>query len=334
MTPRGSIVITTINAPTKAVRDFAALEDWDLIVVGDRKTPADWSLPGVTYLSAETTAVADATRTAAALPYNHYSRKMLGYLAAMAAGADAVVDTDDDNLPHDDWAWPAGTGEHLVSPPDRGFVNIYRSYTSQPIWPRGLPLARVNDPQATLQDDELTSKNVRVGIWQGLADGDPDVDAIYRLTRDEPCTFDQGPPIVLARGTVCPFNSQNTWFTRELFPLLYLPAFVTFRFTDILRGLVAQPVLWETDYALGFTTATVFQDRNPHDYMQDFVSEIPCYLHAEKVIEVVAQAVSPSKSIEDNLHDSYAALVRADILPSEEMALLDAWLSDVQQLAG
>ena len=26
----------------------------------------------------------------------------------------------------------------------------------------------------------------RVGVWQGLADGDPDVDAIYRLTVGEP----------------------------------------------------------------------------------------------------------------------------------------------------
>ena len=331
MSRRGTIVITTINPPTAAVRAFAAMPDWDMVVAGDLKTPKDWALEGVTFIPADASQVAG-ERTAAALPFNHYSRKMLGYLSAIAAGSPVVVDTDDDNAPLEGWDWPLLQGEHLVAPRGRGFVNLYRSYTDQEIWPRGLPLDKVRDPRATLQSEELTARDVTVGVWQGLADGDPDVDAIYRLTRDEPCTFDDGPPIVLDRGTLCPFNSQNTLFREEVFPLLYLPAFVTFRFTDILRGLVAQPILWESEYALGFTTATVFQDRNPHDYMQDFISEIPCYLHADRVIELVSQAVRPEASVADNLYDSYSSLVRDGIVPARELPLLEAWLSDLAEL--
>lgn len=78
---------------------------------------------------------------------------------------------------------------------------------------------------------------------QGLADENPDVDAIYRLTNDTPCYFDERAPVVLEAGTLCPFNSQNTATRRELFPLLYMPVFITFRFTDILRGLAAYEAL-------------------------------------------------------------------------------------------
>ena len=69
-----------------------------------------------------------------------------------------------------------------------------------------------------------------------------------------------------------PYNTQNTATRKELFPLLYLPAYVTFRFTDILRGLIAQPIMWLYDYHLGYSGATVTQKRNAHDYFEDFQS--------------------------------------------------------------
>ena len=169
---------------------------------------------------------------------------MLGYLHAVAGGAEVIADPDDDNLPNADWSFPRFDGPSPSTDTDRGFVNVYRAYTDQHIWPRGFPLPRVLDDSATLAHAEASSREVRVGVWQGLADGDPDVDAIYRLTSNRPCVFEQRGPLVLDAGTLCPFNSQNTAYRRELFPLLYLPALVTFRFTDILRGLVAQPVMW------------------------------------------------------------------------------------------
>ena len=38
------IVTTTINPPTEAVHLFDAMPDWDLIVIGDLKTPKDYRL--------------------------------------------------------------------------------------------------------------------------------------------------------------------------------------------------------------------------------------------------------------------------------------------------
>lgn len=323
-----AIVITTIFRPTEAARKFAALPGWNLIVAGDRKTPPDWSVPGATFLSAAEQE-ASRYRIARLLPWNHYCRKMIGYLHAMQRGATVIAESDDDNLPKPGWDFPPFDGEFPVTDDGMGFLNVYRLYTGMRIWPRGFPLELLTTRGAVPIRESLRPASVRVGIWQGLADGSPDVDAIYRLTDDTPCDFDDGPPVVLGSGTACPFNSQNTVFRREVFPLLYLPAHVTFRFTDILRGLVAQPILWAAGWRLGFTRATVVQERNPHNYLDDFRSEIPCYLHAAKVVEVVGAAVRGEASIADNLRSAYRALLQAGIVPDAELPLLDAWLEDV-----
>ncbi|UMM33734.1 hypothetical protein L5515_007098 [Caenorhabditis briggsae] len=39
------IVVTSINYPTDDVKRLAAIPDWNLVVVGDTKTPKDWELP-------------------------------------------------------------------------------------------------------------------------------------------------------------------------------------------------------------------------------------------------------------------------------------------------
>jgi hypothetical protein len=170
-----------------------------------------------------------------------------------------------------------------------------------------------------------------VGIWQSLADGDPDVDAIYRLIDHRPCFFQKRAPIALAAGTMCPFNSQATAFRREMFPLLYLPATVTFRFTDILRGIVAQPIMWAAGYLLGFTQATVVQDRNQHDLLHDFRDEIPCYLRTVEAMHTARAVVSSARSLADNLVIVYERLTDVGIVKPEELSLLDAWLTALQR---
>jgi len=331
MSTKPAIVITSIFAPTEAVTKFAGLTDYQLIVAGDKKSPAEWNAPGVTYLSvAEQEAMGLGLSTK--LPYNHYGRKMMGYLHAMRMGVDTIIDTDDDNIPYDNWSFPPLEGDFETSPVDKGFVNIYKNFTSHHIWPRGYPLDLILDTNHNLSAEDLTVRSTKIGIWQGLADSDPDVDAIYRLVDNTEIFFEKRSPIVIEEGTLCPFNSQNTAVRRELFPLLYLPAYVTFRFTDILRGLVAQPIMWAHGYRLGFTEATVIQVRNPHDYVKDFESEIPCYLHPNKVIAAVSRAIDPSVTVSENVRRAYAELAKENIVTSQEIELLDLWLADVDAL--
>lgn len=329
--PKTSIVITSIFAPTEAVTKFAALPDYQLVVAGDKKSPADWSEPNVAYLDVPAQE-ALGFRMSEKLPFNHYGRKMMGYLHAIREGAEAIVDTDDDNIPYDGWKFPEMEGTFATSPADKGFVNIYKNFTSHHIWPRGYPLDLILNTEHNLKEGDLTQETAKIGIWQGLADSDPDVDAIYRLIDNTEIFFDKRAPIVLAEGTLCPFNSQNTIVRRELFPLLYLPAYVTFRFTDILRGLVAQPILWTHGYRLGFTEATVLQVRNPHDYVKDFESEIPCYLHPNRVIAAVTRAIDKGNTVSENLRRAYAELAKENIVTAQEIELLDLWLADLSVL--
>jgi len=323
------IAITSIFSPTKGVMKFAKFDGWETIVIADKKTPNNWKCEKTNFIS-----VSEQNRLGykilSTLPYNHYSRKMIAYVYAIKQGADMIADTDDDNIPEPTWEALPSSGNYLTTQKDLGFINIYRFFTNRRIWPRGFPLQRITNESVGFLHSDLTPSDVKVGVWQGLVDGDPDVDAVYRLTDNRPCFFEKREPVVLGKGTICPFNSQNTIFNvKELFPLLYLPAFVNFRFTDILRGLIAQPIMWTRGYLLGFSEATAFQERNPHDYLKDFEDEIPCYLHVERIIDLMSTTANASMSIGDNLYLAYQKLLEAGIVKEDELVLLSDWLKDV-----
>jgi hypothetical protein len=324
-----NIIITSIFEPTEAIKKFSKLENMKLIVVGDKKTPKNWCNKNTNFISVD-----DQEKMSFSLrrvlPYNHYSRKMIGYLVAMQNEASYIIDTDDDNIPKSNWHFPDIEGTYSTIPDNLGFVNIYQLYSSHKIWPRGFPLRFVNTNFHL--DEKIRIANHKIGVWQGLADEDPDVDAIYRLIDNSFCYFKERDPIVLGKGTITPFNTQNTMIIRDLFPLLYLPTYVTFRFTDILRGLIAQPIMWLYDYHLGFTNATVIQKRNIHNYMNDFISEIPMFLNCEKVIEIVSSSISSNKSIVDNLYNSYLALLKVKIVSENELLTLEAWINDIKNI--
>lgn len=326
------IVITSINEPTEAVKKFAKLNqgNTNLIIVGDKKSPENYQLEQSHFLSVEEQ-LKSGFSLSEKLPFNHYCRKMLGYLEAIKNGAEMIVDTDDDNIPYDDWSFPGFSGVFDSLTENMGFINIYELFTDKKIWPRGLPLSLINQKDNLYDKVEKTACNI--GIWQGLADEDPDVDAIYRLTDNSPCFFEKREPVVCKKGTLSPFNTQNTLIRKELFPLMYLPTTVTFRYTDILRGLIAQPIMWLYGYELGFTNATVVQKRNPHDYFKDFVSEIPMYETTENVIEIVSNSISVENSIENNLSNSYKSLNEAGIVTARELEILDAWLFDLNTIS-
>ncbi len=318
------IIITSIFPPTKAVMLFSQVSDWNLIVVGDKKTEEGWSHRNVDFIS-----VSDQEKMtspfAKSLPWNSYTRKNIGYAHAISQGAEVIYDTDDDNIPLDNWIREPSFNAQLEMVTDPPFVNMYSFFTEKHVWPRGLPLQYILGCKPVTA---MVKSQVEIGVWQFLADEDPDVDAIYRLTNNDQVYFKRRDPLFLKEGICCPFNSQNTYFRREVFPLLYLPTTVTFRFTDILRGLVAQPILWAAGYRLGFGEATVVQKRNPHNYLNDFESEVPGYLFAEDVLKLATANVSADRSISQNMLTVYQALVTMRIVTEKEIELLKLWLNN------
>ncbi len=331
---RRAIVVTTVNAPTPALQELArgaAKHGDDLVVVGDVSSPATFALPGARYFDIDAQSELPFAYVKAC-PVRHYARKNIGYLVAVAAGAGVIVDTDDDNMPlHQFWAQPVRRPiAALVERP--GWLNAYSYFTDLHVWPRGLPLGQVR--QAVPPLEGLARWPVDAPIQQALADGDPDVDAVYRLTLPLPIVFRPGPPIALAPMVWCPFNSQNTTWWRDAFALLYLPALCSFRMTDIWRSLVAQRIGWAHGWRVLFNGATVRQDRNEHDLMRDFRDELPGYLHNEAIAALLAEVPirGGAADLPDQLRGCYEALVRREFLPREELALLDSWLADLTGL--
>ncbi len=324
------VVLTTIFQPTDAILRLASNCDNYIIVAGDRKTPENWSIKNA---AAKVDLIKHdcsiGSKLEKVLPFNHYSRKMLGYIFAANNGANVIYETDDDNYPKDNWYMPDFASAEKFVAQDRGFVNIYKYFSDSDIWPRGFPLELINDEKSVINENELQISDLKIGIYQGLVDNEPDVDAIYRLLKNNKCVFDNKPSLALSKGTICPFNSQNTFTRRELFPLLYLPSTVTFRFTDILRGLIAQPLMWNEGFHLCFTKATAIQERNVHNYLKDFESEIPCYLLAQRVVNIAINSIKPANSLKDNMFSVYESLLVENIVKKEELNILQAWLEDI-----
>jgi hypothetical protein len=331
---KAAVVLTSISAPNAVMQQISAdcaKHGMRFIVIGDTKSPADFLLAGCDYYSIEAQ-LAQPFRFAHACPTRHYARKNIGYLLAMQAGCDVVIETDDDNMPGPDFYRPLPVDAELPAPDGRGWINLYRYFTDRPIWPRGLPLDAIRDPAPLLAPPAPR----RVPIQQGLADENPDVDAIYRLALDLPFNFERrGLQLAIGEGQWCPYNSQNTVHYREAFPLLYLPAHCSFRMTDIWRSFVAQRIAWSCDWSILFREATVVQDRNDHDLMRDFADEIPGYISNRKICSALASLeLAPGvEAIHENLVKCYTCLVAGGYVGAEELPLLDAWLADIEALS-
>lgn len=324
------IVVTTIQKPTNSIIQLARAathHGFSFFIVGDRKTPcADW--PENSFFFGIDDQVNSIFSLAHHLPENHYSRKNLGYLLASSHGAEVIFDTDDDNAPLSCWA-PRNERVACSSYSRPGWVNAYRWFTQENIWPRGLPLEviRNSDPIPCLEP----AVSVRAPIQQGLANGSPDVDAVWRLILEKEITFENNGSVCLGEGTWCPFNSQSTWWLPEAYPLMYLPSFVSFRMTDIWRSLIAQRCLWPMGYGLVFVGPEMYQERNPHDLHRDFEQEIPGYLFNNNIREVLEDLslLNGQIHVGTNLRQCYEALIAAELIPEKEMILVDAWLSDL-----
>lgn len=259
--------------------------------------------------------------------------KNIGYLQAIKSGAELIIDTDDDNLPFDSFWNERKPSTKAPYVGDSGWCNVYRYFTDKIIWPRGLPLEFIK--QNPIDIDKLTISEIFCPIHQGLANSNPDVDAIFRLAFDLPFDF-QNPnlQIIIGGSAWCPFNSQNTRWFKEAFPLLYLPSYCSFRMTDIWRSFVAKRICEENNWGIVFHGATVWQERNEHNLIKDFEDELPGYFSNSRIaseLEKIKLKLGEDK-IPENLLCCYSKLCESGFIDFKELSLLKKWLSDYSKL--
>jgi hypothetical protein len=328
-----ALVITSIAGDSHPVlqqyAEQCAPREIEFIVVGDTKSPTEFNLPGCNFFSVNRQKSLDFS-LASLLPYKHYARKNLGYLVAIKAGADVIVETDDDNIPLAEFWSPREKLQSARIAHKTAWTNVYGYFSQTPIWPRGFALDKILDPLPRLSD----LQNVTCPVQQGLADDNPDVDAIYRLTQPLPIQFDRADNVGLQAHAICPFNSQNTTWFAEAFPLLYLPSYCSFRMTDIWRSFVTQRIMWSCDWTLLFHNSTVRQERNDHSLMADFEDEISGYTNNHKIVDVLTrlELKSGSAHLSDNLYACYESLVANGYIDKQELPLLSAWIKDINLL--
>jgi hypothetical protein len=333
MEEKYGIVITTINHPTKAVKEIslkAGKLDAQVVLIGDQKSPTDFQQPGALYLDLDAQRKLGFKYSELA-PARHYARKNVGYLALARDGITVLLETDDDNIPREEFWTPrkSTASARLITTPD--WVNVYAYYASSLVWPRGFPLDRIGQTPPAWQ--ELPCEEVYCPIQQGLADENPDVDAIYRLVLPLPFSFRQADPVAL-RGAWCPFNSQNTTWYREAFPLLYLPYYCSFRMTDIWRSFVAQRIAYLNNWSVLFHSATVVQERNEHNLLRDFEEEVPGYLNNGRIRQALEEIdLRPGpEHVASAMQTAYERLVALKFIGPQELPLLEAWIEDLSRL--
>lgn len=330
-----SLIITSIaNDQHPILKQFAQeckTHNTPFIVIGDTKSPATFQLDGCDFWSVERQQQLP-FEFAKKCPTRHYSRKNIGYLVAIQNGSTELVETDDDNIPRPEF-WSTKTRNvtaHAFENND--WVNVYHYFTEKMIWPRGYPLEDLQKKQPDLQS--LPEKTIDCPIQQGLADENPDVDAVYRLTYPLPLNFELKAKLALGKNAWSPFNSQNTYWFKEAFPLMYLPSYCSFRMTDIWRSYVAQRIAWECGWSVLYHEPTVWQERNEHNLMKDFEDEISGYTNNKMIgRELAALKLKPGKeNCFDNLVTCYQKLIDIKVVGAEEMDLLKAWISDLSKL--
>lgn len=104
-------VVTSINSPTAAIERQVRLHGWCLVIVADKNGPESFelssqntALPGSSighyiYLSVRKQLELESELPILKLlPWNSFGRKNVGYLYAIANGAKAIWDFDDDNM--------------------------------------------------------------------------------------------------------------------------------------------------------------------------------------------------------------------------------------------
>jgi hypothetical protein len=322
------VIITTIHKPTEAIWRHINNSEYDVIIVGDNKTPDHYNNINCTYLDIPSQQKLF-PEFSDILPYNHYCRKNIGYLYAIKRGYKVIYETDDDNVPHDGFDVILRcrvASPQMVTEQNSKWINIFRYFTNAYVWPRGFPLSLFKKyPNYLVQ---TTDKNP--SIINGLVENDPDVDALFRIvcTHEAGVVWDKNMYVLVDNNNVCVFNSQNTfWLNPEIFMGLLLPCSVSFRYCDILRGIIANILLRKTGNYMMYSSPNVVQYRNEHDIISDFKSEYEMYIHNEKILDFIENGIENVTCPKELLRVIYGNLLEHGVITQKDLDVLDKWLA-------
>ncbi len=286
------IVTTTIQSPTKATIKYSEMSDWQLVVVGDKKTPEnEYRDIDCIFLTPENQE--DLNKNLSdSIGWNCIQRRNMGFLFSYQQGADIVATVDDDNIPYDFWGkniYIDNEVEVDLFHSENGYFDPLSVTSNSKIWHRGYPIEMVPTKNNV---KPIGKDNRHVLVQADLWDGDPDVDAICRLSMKPEVKFDVQKPY--GSKQLSPFNSQNTFLSREVLPHYMMLPYVG-RMDDIWASYIVQE---KFPNSVIYNTASVYQERNEHDVVLDLEKEIIGYRNTLNFIQ-------KRYELEDNVKKSF-----------------------------
>jgi hypothetical protein len=280
---RKIIITTTIYPISEAVRGFASISGWDLLIVGDKKTPQNEYLEfsnqskNCTYLSPDEQD-RNYKQISDAIGWNSIQRRNIGFIYAYQKGYEIFASVDDDNIPLSNW----GDEIYLNRPT---VVDLYEvdsvafdplaPFQNSEIWHRGFPLELL-DKRFKF---EVSSQTITPLIQANLWNGDPDIDAMSRIIFKPILDFPKlNKPY--SSSKLLPFNSQNTLLSRAAIPFYFVLPFIG-RFDDIWAAYIFQNYFPQS---IVFSDATVYQDRNIQNLITNLENEIFGYRNTLRLL--------------------------------------------------
>lgn len=323
-----AIVTTSINAQPIALKHWA--EQGDLFVAGDVNTPDELReyverLDGV-YIP----------------PYRRFPggldvplrsiqmRNAAIWRALEGEYYDHIITVDDDNTPVSSQFVELLTGELGHQPrttvgSKSGFLNL-GNLCIPTFVQRGTPRGFITamDNVRHWSDADYENRPPTVVVAQAMVIGDPDCDAIERLTKAPVVSAVQN-RIVVTPGVYAAFNSQATAWMREWAPVMAVMPFVG-RYDDIFASLIFHRMAKEYHVALYAGDPVVKQDRNDHDLVKDLRAEV---FGMNIVLEFCARLNAAHIHHDMPLWLAYDELIAAvaDLLPHDAVRFLRNWIS-------
>ena len=273
------IVTTTIFSPSKAILAFIEKKDWNVIVVGDKKSPhKEYENLNCIYLSPSDQESIH-KELSDAIGWNCIQRRSMGFLFAYNEGADIIASVDDDNIPYSHWGQNILVGKELeldTYQAENGYFDPLSVSNRNDLWHRGYPISLLSTKNNV---HYLGKKRRKVLIQADLWDGDPDIDAMCRIIKNPIVKLDITEPF--ASTQISPFNSQNTFISREVIPYYMMLPYVG-RMDDIWSSYM---IAKKFPNSIVYAPSTVYQERNQHDLIIDMEKEILGYRHTLEFIE-------------------------------------------------
>ncbi|XP_067659351.1 uncharacterized protein [Haliotis asinina] len=308
--------------------------DWNIVISGSQAHLDGCRKPRCTYLHPKN--IKD-------LPFfsvrhikkDGYPLKNIAYLYAMSKSAKVIYDLEygvKPIVPMDNFIYSDHT--HGLVYAGNTIFNHYKHFGQPYLYPVGFPTS-VKGAQSKLYDlCYVRTPPIQQGI---TADATPlyhdQSQKVLKINRGRnlDVQFDtMAPPAFVPPGRFSVVTS-NTLFGRQAFWVMLLPSSGDSVLDSVIRGYLSQRLLWETNDAVGHMGVTADRNYSTHLNLKD--NDILLSNKVDRLVKALGKwTCDNSNPLQECLKNLVRHLVRKDILADDNVASLESWLQDLNNM--